>query len=169
MGNNSSQNNILAKLLILVLIYVILGNLVGKYKLLPNPIIPGAIIAINMIIPVIAGILYGKKIGGLTGLFGTFLNAISPAGNVFEFVAIVPHAVMGYSAGVMKEKYTTGFASFAIIIGHVLNILLFILAGIFEIELLANSDFKLGLLYETIFGIISIMIVIGIYRILFKK
>ena len=44
----------LIKIVVMVLLYVLLGNMSSIQK---NPIVPGAIVAVNMIIIVLAGIL----------------------------------------------------------------------------------------------------------------
>ena len=63
-----------------VILYVLLGN---ARSIQPNPFIPGAVIAVNMVVPVLTGILFGRVPGLLVGLLGTLLNAVSPAGSLF--------------------------------------------------------------------------------------
>ncbi len=147
--------------IILILIYVMLGN---SRSLEQNPFIPGAAIAVNMIVPVIAGILFGRKTGLFVGLFGTFINTLTPAGSVFELLAIIPHGIMGYSAGALKRRVASPIAALALTIGHALNILLFSLFGLMDLSAFSDPSFYYGLIYEVFIGIITIVIIITIAR-----
>jgi len=163
--NKNIRNEIL-RTVVLIVIYVLLGN---ARSIQSNPVIPGAVIAANMIVPVIAGILFGKRTGALVGFFGTLLNALSPAGTVFEFAAIIPHAVMGWSAGFIKEKMPRFIAAFALIIGHVLNIDFFILFKLINFSQIANWIFWRSLVYESFAEIVSIVLIVSIYRLGFEE
>ncbi|TMI99055.1 MAG: ECF transporter S component, partial [Bacillati bacterium ANGP1] len=61
----------IAYVAVLAALYVVLGQVV---KFLPNPMVPGAIIALNMVVVVISGILLGPRAGALVGLIGTGVN-----------------------------------------------------------------------------------------------
>jgi uncharacterized membrane protein len=91
---------------VLILLYVLMGN---SRAIQENPFIPGAIIAVNMIVPVVGGILFGRACGFWVGLIGTALNALTPAGSLFEVLAIIPHAAMGYTAGQLSGRVPTPF------------------------------------------------------------
>jgi uncharacterized membrane protein len=150
---------------VLAALYVVVGQLV---RFLPNPMVPGAIIALNMVVVVIAGILLGPLPGALVGLIGTFVNAISPAGNPFEWAAIVPHAVMGYSAGLARRAPVV-LAALTIIVGHALNILAFVIARLLPANQVTATVFSAGLLLEIIIGVVVISLAVPLLRPLVKQ
>jgi uncharacterized membrane protein len=142
----------IAYVAVLAALYVAIGQIT---RFLPNPMVPGANIALNMTVVVIAGILLGPLPGALVGLIGTTLNAISPAGNAFEYAAILPHTIMGLSAGWLA-RINRPVAAFAIIVGHLLNILAFLVAGLLPANQLAVTIFSVGLLTETVIDLVVI-------------
>ncbi len=160
-GKLTNEN--LIKLFVMVLIYVLLGNL---NSLVANLIVPGAVVAVNMIIVVLAGILFGKEVGLLTGLMGTSINGVI-AGSNFEYASIIPHLIMGWAAGKIREKKGLIGSSLAIIIGHALNVIAYLIAGLMTQEDINNTFWK-GLTYEALFGIISIIIIAWLYIKIFK-
>jgi len=152
--------------IVMIILYLILGN-INSIK--SNPVVPGAIVAVNMIVVVIAGILFGKKVGLGTGLAGTFVNA-AITGSGFELAAIIPHTIMGWYAGKIANKKRLVISSLAIIVGHILNIIMFLITGLLSISALANSYFWMGLIYGAVFGIISISLICWLYlKIVHKK
>jgi len=153
------------RIVVLIIIYVLLGNIP---QIQQNPIIADATLAVNMIIVVLAGILFGRKAGFSVGLFGTFFNALV-TGSPFEFAAIVPHLIMGWTAGALKENSNTFWASLSIILGHLLNILVFLIVGLISLEIIASDTFWYGLGVEALLGIVSINIIVGIYRLVCGK
>ena len=144
---------------VLAAMYVVIGQVIR----LPNPMVPGAIIAINMVVVVIAGAQLGPTAGALVGFVGTLLNAVSPAGNAFEFAAIVPHTIMGLTAGLLA-RVNVQVAALAIIVGHALNITAFLIAGLLPLNQLAVTIFSVGLLAETAVDIVIIWLAVGIPR-----
>lgn len=155
----------IAYIAVLAALYVVVGQLV---RFLPNPMVPGAIIALNMVVVVIAGILLGPVPGMLVGLIGTFVNAISPAGNPFEWAAIVPHAIMGYSAGLARRAPVV-LAALTIIIGHALNILAFVIARLLPANQVTAAVFSAGLLLEVIIDVVVISLAVPLLRPLVKQ
>jgi uncharacterized membrane protein len=152
-----SDKNII-KIFVLILLYLLIGQI---NSVIPNPMVPGAIVAANMIIIVIAGILFGKEVGLIVGLMGTLINAVimgNAAGANFEYASIIPHLIMGWSAGKLKEKNGLFISSLAIIAGHALNIIAYLIVGLMKTTDI-NSIFWRGLGYEAVFGIISIIII----------
>tara|TARA_Y100000310_G_scaffold135066_1_gene133949 strand:- start:309 stop:806 length:498 start_codon:yes stop_codon:yes gene_type:complete len=147
------------QIVIFVALYVLLGNARSVQE---NPLVPGAVIAVNMVIPVLAGVMYGRGQGLMVGFLGTLLNAFSPAGSAFELAAIIPHACMGFLAGYFKDKAPTPIVACTLFVGHLLNIIIFVLVGLLSISLVADSQFWLGILYETFIGIVTIMLLKGI-------
>jgi len=146
-------------------LYVLLGN---ARSVRPNPFIPGAIVAVNMVVPVLAGILFGPPTGFLTGVLGTALNALSPAGSAFERLAIGPHGVMGYAAGWLRGRAPAPIAALALLVGHVLNLALFTLFRLLPPGALAGAPLWTGIVYETVIGVMSVTVMAGVYRLGFE-
>jgi len=147
--------------LVLIILYILLGN---SRSVQPNPFIPGAVIAVNMIIPVIGGILFGKRVGLLAGFFGTLINA-ALTGSVFEYIAIIPHSIMGFVAGYYMKKLPSPALSFSILIGHGLNIILFLA---FKLIPSLSIWFWYGLAYESFAEILGIIVVTTLYKMIFE-
>ena len=148
-----------------VILYVLLGN---ARSIQPNPFIPGAVIAVNMVVPVLTGILFGRVPGLLVGLLGTLLNAVSPAGSLFEFLSIVPHGIMGWVAGHFRARVPTPILACSVIVGHGLNILMYVLFGALSFASLLHVTFWYGLAYESFAGVVAVTILAGIYRVGFQ-
>jgi uncharacterized membrane protein len=126
--------------------------------------VPGAVIAINMVVVVIAGILLGPTAGAFVGLIGTAVNGFfTPAGNAFERVAVIPHAIMGLSAGLVGRRSVVAGA-FTILVGHILNIIAFIIAGLMPATQMAATVFSVGLLLEAVVDIIVILLAVSLLR-----
>lgn len=150
---------------LLIIFYLLLGN---ARSVKQNPFIPGAVIAVNMIVPVLAGKLGGKRMGAFVGFFATLLNALSPAGSVFEFAAILPHTIMGYVAGSISKSQPIPIVALTLIIGHAFNLLSFIAFGLMQFSVLQNLFFWYGLTYELFYGIITIIIIYFIIQLAFR-
>jgi uncharacterized membrane protein len=148
-----------------VALYVLLGN---ARSVRPNPFIPGAIVAVNMVVPVLAGILFGPRTGFLTGVLGTALNALSPAGSPFERLAILPHGAMGFAAGWLRGRAPAPIAALALLLGHVLNLAFFALFRLMPTTVLAGTALWTGILYETVIGVMSVTVMAGVYRLGFE-
>lgn len=157
-------NENLIKIFVMVILYVLLGNI---NSLVPNPMIPGAVVAVNMIIVVLSGILFGKEVGLITGLMGTAINAVI-TGSSFEYASIIPHLIMGWAAGKIKDKSGLLGSSLSIIIGHALNIIAYLISGLMTATDI-NSTFWKGRGYEAIFGVISIVILVWLYLRIFPE
>jgi len=156
------------KIFVFILLYVLLGY-VNSY--VPNPIVPEAIVAVNMIIIVIAGILFGKEVGLIVGLMGTLINAVimgNSSGADFEYASIIPHLIMGWTAGKLREKNGLFISSLAIVVGHALNKIAYLIVGLMKTADI-NSVFWKGLGYEAILGIISIIIISWLYIKIFHE
>jgi LytS/YehU family sensor histidine kinase len=157
------------RITILILLYVLIGN---ARSIDINPFLPGAMVAVNMIVPVLGGILFGPRVGLMVGLFGTLFGALlwDAAGRSeaaqYEYLAIVPHAVMGYVAGYLRTKVPTVIVSSTLIIGHVLTIAMVVLF-IDEIgtPLLGERLLWYSIGYDVFAGMIAVTILAMIYRI----
>lgn len=152
---------------VLAALYVVIGQFVK----IPNPMVGGgAIIAINMVVVVIAGILLGPGPGALVGLVGTFVNALflGGAASTFEFAAIIPHTIMGLSAGLVGRRSIVAGA-FTILVGHILNIIAFIIVGLMPVSQMAVTIFSIGLLAEVVVDLIVILVAVPLLRPIVKS
>lgn len=154
----------IAYIAVLAALYVVVGQVV---RFIPNPMVPGAIIALNMVVVVIAGILLGPTAGALVGLIGTAVNGfLTPAGNPFERWAVIPHTIMGLTAGLAGRSLLLG--ALTIIVGHVLNILIFILVRLLPVNEVTTALFIYGLTFETIVDVIVILVTVRLLRPIIK-
>lgn len=156
----------IAYIAMLAAVYVVIGQLV---RFIPNPMVPNAIIALNMVVVVIAGILLGPVAGTLVGLIGTGVNAISPAGNPFEVAAIIPHGIMGLVAGIAGTRVPTVVAALTILVGHVLNILVFVWARLLPLTDVTGVVFFGGLAFETVVDVVVITLAVPLLRPLVRR
>lgn len=150
----------IAYVAVLAALYVVLGQVV---RFIPNPMVPGAIIALNMVVVVITGLILGPTAGALVGLVGTLINAASPAGNPFEWAAVIPHTIMGITAGLARRAPVV-LGALTIIVGHVLNIVAFIIAGLLPGNQVTATIFSAGLALEVIIDVIVISIIVPLLR-----
>lgn len=151
----------IAYVAVLAALYVVIGLFVTP--LLPNPMLRGqGVIAINMVVVVVAGMLFGPYAGALVGLIGTSLNAwLGPAGGrPYELAAIIPHIIMGITAGVLSRTNPWAGA-FAIIVGHVLNVMAFLIVRLPLLPLLVVAG---GVAIETIIDLVVIWLAVAVLR-----
>src|SRR2546428_172859 len=147
---------------VLAALYIVIGQFVR----IPNPMVGGgAIIAINMVVVVIAGILLGPAGGALTGLVGTSLNAVflGTGAAPYEFAAIIPHTIMGFTAGVVCPRNQL-VASLMILVGDILDIIAFILLGLMPANQMAVTIFSIGLAAEAVVDIVVIVLAVPLLR-----
>ncbi|MDR5683111.1 MAG: ECF transporter S component [Armatimonadota bacterium] len=144
-------------------LYVVIGQFVTQY--LPNPMIPGAVIALNMTVVVIAGILFGPAVGGMVGLVGTAVNfVLTPtAAKPFEGWAILPHTAMGAAAGLARNAHPV-LASLTILVGHALNVLFYVATGLLPLRDVIVAGFVVGLGFETIVDVGVIVAAVYLLR-----
>jgi uncharacterized membrane protein len=143
-----------AGLIILTLAYP-LTHFIVHY--IPNPIIPTANIALNMIFPILAGYFYGPVSGALAGALGTGLSAIVGA-DIYDAMSILAHTLMGVAAGMTGKSRSQFRTGLTIIIGHALNILFF-----WRFDLLVIKDvgtLVLALVTETTVDMVAIILMI---------
>lgn len=130
----------------------------------PNPMVPGAIIALNMIVIVLAGYFYGPWSGAVAGGMGTALSALIRV-SMWDGLAIFPHIIMGFAAGWVFNKYRSEFLSaLTVIIGHILNMLFYV-----RLELLTISPDDigvtlLGLATEITIDVVAIILIIALFK-----
>jgi hypothetical protein len=124
---------------------------------IPNPLVPHAILAINMIFPILAGYFFGPVSGAIAGAFGTGISAfISP--DIYDALAILPHAIMGLLAGIAGNSEARFPGAFSILAGHILNILFFWRFGFLEFN--EKYTLFLGLITESTIDIVAIILLI---------
>lgn len=150
----------MAQVAVLAAVYVVLGQVV---RFIPNPMVPGAIVALNMVVVVIAGMLLGPASGAWVGLIGTLVNALSPAGNPFEWAAIIPHTIMGFVAGLVGQRRLV-LGALTIVVGHLLNVLAFIIVGLIPAAQVAVTIFSVGLLAEIVIDVVVIVVAVPLLR-----
>ena len=136
-------------------------ELVVQY--IPNPMVPGAIIALNMILPVLAGYFYGPWSGVVVGGAGTGIAAVL-GGSVFNYLAILPNAIMGGVAGISSRFRSDFLTASTILVGHTLNMLVFIGTGIITIPAEKAGTTLLGLAAESMIDIIAIVLLIHLLK-----
>jgi uncharacterized membrane protein len=137
----------------------------GAYlvRYIPNPMVPGASVALNMILPVLAGYFYGPLSGATAGCVGTALAALLRV-NMWDAVAIFPHTLMGLAAGWAGQKRSEVLASTTILIGHALNMLFFLRLGMMTITAEQVGPMLLGLAAETMIDIVAIVLVAALLK-----
>lgn len=141
-------------LLIFILAYPT-AHFIVQY--VPNPFVPDANLAINMIFPVVAGYVYGPVSGALAGLLGTGLSAVIVP-DMYDLLAIFPHTIMGIAAGVAGRSRQQLLSALTILIGHALNILFFWRFDMLEIK--SPYILTLGLVTETTIDVVAIIFLI---------
>lgn len=154
------QTKRLVGVIVFTLLYPLLRPVVEH---IPNPMVPGAVVALNMIMPILAGYFYGPLSGAVAGGVGTAIAALLGV-NMFDGLAILPHAIMGIAAGWLGQRRNDFLSSTTIMIGHVLNMLFFWRMGIFTITLNQLGVVLLGLVTETMIDIVAIILVIALLK-----
>jgi signal transduction histidine kinase len=137
--------------------YIALGFLT---QYLPNPMVPEAILALNIVVPVIVGFFTGPINGAMVGLFGTGGNFgaqfFLTGPDWYEAAAILPHTIMGAAAGYAARRGNRMGAALTVIIGHLLNLLSFAVWGLLPLALMFRADFWTGLTAEITVDLILI-------------
>ena len=127
------------------------------FHYIPNPFVPSASIALNMIFPILAGYFYGPVSGAMAGAVGTAISGFA-SGDVFDALAIFPHATMGFAAGMLGAARAQTGAALTVGIGHVLNLLFYWRFGLLTVENLGTL--ALGIVAETTVGVVAVILVI---------
>lgn len=145
-------------LTLLILAYS-LAHYVVQY--IPNPVVPNANIAINMIFPILAGYFYGPFSGAVAGALGTGLSALIYA-DMYDALAILPHVVMGIIAGYAGNYHLHFMAALSVVAGHLLNVLFFLRLD----QLVIQSPYTLilGLVTETTVDVVAVVLVIVLFQ-----
>ncbi|MGE5372184.1 MAG: hypothetical protein ACM3QZ_09370 [Solirubrobacterales bacterium] len=156
----NEKNRVWWGIAVFTLLYPLVDLLV---RYIPNPMVPNAVIALNIIFPVVAGFFYGTRAGMLAGGLGTAIATLM-SGSVFSGLAIFPHLVMGGTAGWVGKNRSEMLAGLTVLIGHGLNILFFVRTGMLKITAENVGSMTLGLATEATIDIIAIILVITLLK-----
>ncbi|MGH2398422.1 MAG: hypothetical protein ACRDF6_01135, partial [bacterium] len=81
---------------------------------------------------------------------------------------IIPHTIMGFVAG-LAQRARVVLAALTIIVGHVLNLLAFIIAGLMPLSEATAIVFSVGLLAEVIIDVVVIILAVPLLRPVVKQ
>ncbi len=129
----------------------------------PNPMVPGAVVALHMVFPVMAGFFYGPVSGALAGGVGTFASWLV-WGGPFDLLATVPHLLMGLLAGILGGNRSEFAASLAIVPGHLMNMAVYLSFGLLHIAPGMAGPTALGLATESTVDIVAVILVCGLLK-----
>ncbi len=153
----------LLKIILGVSVYVALGQLTHYIR---NPMLPAASLALNMVVPVVIGYCTGSAVGGLVGGLGTLANFLVKwpiyGPDLYELMAVLPHALMGAVAGWSSLRDRRAGVAFTILIGHILNLIVFVAVGLINITAIQDSSFWLGLMAEGMVDLIVILMMLTV-------
>ena len=124
---------------------------------IPNPFVAQANVALNMIFPVLAGYFLGSVSGGIAGAVGTGLLALY-SGDVYDALAILPHAVMGATAGWLGAMRARIPAALTLLLEHGLNLAFYWRFGLLSLD--HPETLALGIITETTVGVVAIVLTI---------
>lgn len=141
-------------LIFLTLAYPVAHILV---RFIPNPFVPTANLALNMIFPVLAGYFFGPVSGALAGAVGTALSAFF-GGDVYDVMAIFPHAAMGAAAGLAGASRAQFIGALTVLVGHILNLLFYWRFNLLLVD--HPATLVLGIVTETTVGVVAIVLLI---------
>jgi len=139
-------------------------------RYIPNPMVPEAILALNMTVVVIMAYFTGPLDGAWVGFLGTagnFLFKLPMTADMYELAAVLPHTIMGAYAGWLATRHKENEnrkigVSIAIFIGHLLNVLVFIITGLLPMAQVREPGFWSGLIAEGVIDMIVILLAITI-------
>ena len=84
--------------------------------------------------------------------------------DMFDGLAVLPHAVMGATAGWTGRTRSEILSSATILVGHTLNMLFYLRLGLMTISVENIGGTLLGLTVETTIGIIAIILAIALLK-----
>jgi len=138
-------------------------------RFIPNPMLPGASLALAMVIPVVAGALRGPREGALVGFGGTLLALVFHQAlfgfNAFEACGLAAHPVMGACAGLLARRTRHRIVpGLAILLGHGLNLAAYTLFHLMPVEQLKTPVFLTALLAESAVDLILYSLTFSLIR-----
>ncbi len=156
------------RILVFVVVYPLLRF--GLTQYIQNPVIPrGGVLALDMALPLIAGILFGGYVGLTVGFFGPGITCLcalifkSSFNYMFLLGAIPPLAVAGYVSGILARKYSLLVSSFLIFPVHFLSLGIFYCFGLLSPSEMFSQPILLGLTGESMVDIVIINLVCILY------
>ncbi len=130
---------------------------------IPNPMVPGAIVSLNMILPVLAGHFYGPLSGAVAGGAGCLLTALWLS-NEFYAVGVISMIVVGAAAGWIGKYRSDVLSAATIILAHALNMLILTRVGLLVIPPEQAGVTLLGLAAEAVIDIVAIVLVVVLLK-----
>ncbi len=144
-------------ILVFTFLFPVLASLV---QYIPNPMVPGAIVSLNMILPILAGYFFGPLSGLITGSTGVLLAALFQA-DQFYIVGVYSMGFVGVLAGWIGGRRRLQILSAAtIFIAHTMNILVLLRIRMLDIPLDRVGVTLLGLVTESVIDIIAVLLII---------
>lgn len=165
---------IVVQVVLFVAVYLLLVNARSEQL---NPILPGSRMAVEMVVPVIAGLLFGSWMGLAVGLLGALAAAAvaaawglpegalllaTPAGK--QLLAALPLALSGLAAGWLRTLLPSPLPAGSLLLGHLLKIPIALFAGQLTLGIVTGRLYWLGVAWETLIGVAVITAATGIYR-----
>jgi len=152
-------------IVIMVVLYIALGH---ARSLSLHPVIPGVFFAINMMIPLFSGIVFGSRVGAAVGLFAPLINSLFVVHPASELVAVIPYCLMGWYAGRLSHRFMAPIAATVVVIGGGLRALLFPVTGLVSWGGITSRDFLLYAGKELLVAFIAVIIIVRLYRTCFS-
>lgn len=127
---------------------------------IPNPMVPGAIVSLNMILPILAGYFFGPLSGLVAGAVGVWLTALFQV-DQFYLSGVFTLGLIGMLAGLIGRNHRAEISTaVTIILAHIINILVLIRMGMLSIPADRLGVTILGLSSEAAIDIIAILLLI---------
>jgi uncharacterized membrane protein len=136
---------------------------------IPNPMVPGAIVSLNMIFPILAGYFYGPISGLVVGGAGVWLSALLLS-NQFYLTGVFSLALVGALAGwIGRNRRAEVPAAATVILAHAINILVLMRVGLLAIPAERVGVTLLGLTTESVIDMIAtVLIIVALKRWLYQ-
>jgi len=137
---------------------------------IPNPMVPGAIVGLNMIFPILAGYFFGPMSGLIVGGAGVWLSALLLS-NQFYLTGVFSLALVGALSGwIGRNRRAEVSAAATIILAHAINILVLIRVGLLAIPPERVGVTLLGLTTESVIDIIAtVLVIVALKRRLYQS
>ena len=154
------------RVIVLAAVYAALGNARGLPE---HPLFQGAPgepihVAVWMVVPAVAGNIFGMRTGLLVGLLGPLVQYLTPNGTPLDLLNILPHAFMGALAGALARRHASPVPAMAIFSGHLLNVAAFVLAGEWSVGQAVSQETWQQILKEGLIGAIGITVIVSVYQ-----
>ena len=161
MNLDRERKSLIMGVVISTLLFLALGYIMVY---IPNPMVPGANIALHMIVPILAGYFYGPKSGAVVGFGGCLLATLLMA-NQFYTVGVTSLTIVGILAGWIGGKYRSGVLSaLTIILAHAINMLILLRVGLVVIPPENIGVTLLGLASESAINIVAIILIASLLK-----